>query len=57
MKYFVVTALNVSKPAYDLSAYVNTEHRTQKEAKRKIAALLHAGVYQQIKVTAFEDSI
>ncbi len=51
-KYYVVTALCISKPAHDLSASINTSHATKVEAKRKITQLLRAGVYKQIKVTA-----
>jgi hypothetical protein len=47
---YTVSALNVSKPAHDLSAYVQTTHDSKKTAKAKIVSLLKAGVYQQISV-------
>ena len=53
-KTYTVSALNVSKPEYDLSAYVRTTHRTKADAKRKITQLLRAGVYQQISLKEVE---
>jgi hypothetical protein len=49
---YCVTALDVFKPAHDLSAYVWNTYATKKEAKAKVVSLLKAGVYQQISIKA-----
>ena len=52
---YTVTALDVSKPAHDLSAYVWNTYSTKREAKARAATLGALGVYQQISIKATES--
>jgi len=47
---YIVTALDSSKSAHDLSAYVTCTFDTKKAAKAKIVSLLKLGRYMQISV-------
>jgi hypothetical protein len=47
---YIVSALDMTKPAHDLSAYLSASFDTKKEAKARIVRLLKAGTYTQISI-------
>jgi len=47
---FTITALDLTKPAHDLSAYIFVTGLTEKEARSRVARLLHAGTFSQISI-------
>jgi len=49
---FTVSALDLTKPAHDLSAYLFISCSNEKEARTRVARLLHAGTYSQISIKA-----
>ncbi len=49
-KKYNVSALDMTKPAHDLSAYVFCSFDTEKDAKARIVRLLKAGIYSQVSV-------
>jgi hypothetical protein len=51
---YTVSALDMTKPVHDLSAYVSRTFDTKKAAKAKIVSLLKIGRYTQISVKEIE---
>ena len=49
---FTVTALDLTKTAHNLGAYVFISCATEKEARARVARLLHVGTYSQISIKA-----
>jgi hypothetical protein len=49
---FTVSALDLTKPPHDLSAYVFITGLTERESRSRAARLLHAGTYSQISIKA-----
>jgi hypothetical protein len=47
---YTISALDLTKPSHDLSAYVFISCSTEKEARSRVAHLLHAGTYSQISI-------
>ncbi len=51
---FTVTALDLTKTAHNLGAYVFISCATEKEARARVARLLHVGTFSQISVKQTE---
>jgi len=49
---FTISALDLTKPAHDLSAYVFITCASQSEARHSCAQLLHAGTFASISIKA-----